>query len=154
MYLYMTVHMHQGISELKISKQILRLAEARKNYLGMLEGSTRFLWTYGTQPSSITDIFEVSVLSFQFVVTINKKNVGELETVNSNLFALTSSLDEDQRENLFQKDVRMFDANASTYISLTSFQATDRIVEASLNLLEDGRKKNQYLRDNHRSLRS
>jgi len=132
----MSVNMHEGISELQVSKQILRLAEARKSYLATLDGSTRFLWTYATQPSNITSFFQGTLVSFPVVLIINIWTVGNLERVNNNLFALTSSLNQDQRESLFQKDIRMFDVNYTTsmdtYISLTSFQATDRIVEASL----------------------
>ena len=128
--------MHQGISDLQASKQILRMAEARNNYLGTLDGTTRFLWTYATQPSDVTNLFQGTSVSFMAIWNMNQYTVSNLKTVNDKLFALTSSLDESQRENLFKRDIRIFDANSttslSTYINLTNFQATDSLIEASL----------------------
>ena len=132
MNLYMSINMHDGISELQVSKQILRMAEARNNYLGTLDGSTRFLWTYATQPSSITDVFEGTFVSLPVVELVNQITVGSLDKISNSLFALTSSLNQEQRDILFQTDIRMFDVNSSAYINMTSFQASDRIVEESL----------------------
>ena len=132
MYLYMGINMHKGISDLQVSKQILRMAESRNFYLGTLDGSTRFLWTYATQPSEVTDFFQGTIVSFPVVLMVNQNTVKTLDTASNDLFKLTSSLDESQREILFEKDVRMFDSNSKEFINLTSFQATDRVVEASM----------------------
>ena len=136
MYSYMGANMHQGVSDLQVSKKILRMAQARNNYLGTLDATTRFLWTYATEPSSITKFFQGTLMSLPVIIVINRYAVGLLETENNNLFKLTSSLSEEQRGSLFQKDIRMFDVNSTTslgtYTDLTSFQATDRVIEASL----------------------
>jgi len=101
MYLYICVNMHQGISQLQVSKQILRMAEARNNYLGILDSTTRFLWTYATAPATLAKFLQGTMISLPVLIYVNQYAVGLLETQNDNLFELTSSLDDEQRDDLF-----------------------------------------------------
>jgi len=131
--------MHQDISDLQVSKQILRMAEARNNYLGTLDGSARFLWTHATRSSNLTDILSKSIIQLGALLIVTEITTNSLETANNALFVLTSSLDSQDRERMFDRGIRVFDTNSTStlgsYINLTGFQATDKILSTTLEAL-------------------
>jgi len=133
LYLSMNINMHQGTSDLKVRKQILRMTEARNNYFGTLDGAARYLWIYATQEANVTEALIGSIVTFEDLIQTTQSILTDLDQTSNSLFQLTSSFDQRDRESLFEKDVRLFDTNSTntldSSINLTNFQATDRIIE-------------------------
>jgi len=136
--------MKNALSSLQISKDILRLAEARSNYIGTLDGDVRFLWTYAVQTATVTGAVATSVIPIPYLLIITQQAAIDLEDTNQNLLTLTNSLTAEDREQLFRTDVRIYDVDDSnnlvSYINFTNFQATDSLVETTLkayNLAKD-----------------
>jgi len=139
MYLTTAVNMHEGISELEVSKQILRIAEGRNNYLGTVAGALRVIWLYATYPENAAN-FTTGIAPLLNFIPFTKNIINGLEEANNELFILASTLDGQERDFLFENDVIVVNSvstdDALAVMNMTSFQATKRVIETSLKIFD------------------
>jgi len=118
--------MNDNFSDAQAKKDVIQAAELRNYLLIEIDDLVRYeVQTLTTFLNSGAGIPDLSILPY---LVIEAKILGE---TNHKLLEATSSLDNEDRERLFKRDVKIYDTyfhdENPVYINLTNFEAVDAI---------------------------
>jgi len=125
-------------ADIKLKKDILTNAQLRNYSLILIQGIIRCYWDVNTGSFDPTALGVVAffLLNFQ---QITLSSITYVSTANHDLMISTTHLDKSTQDFLFQKDVSIyqtyFDTSVQVSTKLNTFQATDMVIEKSLNLV-------------------
>ncbi len=133
----MSSRISAGFESLAVSKDVLLIAESRNNYLININGGIYYLLGHAS------GFFSLSDLGAGLGVAYFHKTIGvaafALKEANLNLLVTTDSLDNNERDILFAKDVRVFDTffdvDPQVWSNFTNFQACNQMVETTLKAI-------------------
>jgi len=136
--LALSIKIRLGYRNLELAKEVLLHAEARNNFaMDMNVDMTLFL-------GQATGLFTFSELAYglttEYLQAYVKTNLGYVQNANLRLLATTDSLDKIESSLLFEKDIQVseldFNNNLTVGTNLTTFQATNRIIQTVLKALD------------------
>jgi len=120
-----------GFDDLDANKEIVLVSESRNYFFSFLNVVICFIYGETTNVFLISDLIPGFNLGL-FKVFLHQA-VGNLTSTNSQLFGIANSLNNNQREILFQRDVRVYQSD-DTYAYFTTFQAVNQMVETALRV--------------------
>ena len=120
-----------GFNDLDANKEIVLVSESRNYYLSFLNVVICFVYGQATNIFQIDDL--VPGLNLAFFKVFLHQAIGNLTSTNSQLFGIANSLNDAQRQILFQKDVKIYESD-DNYNSFTTFQAVNQMVETALRV--------------------
>ena len=119
---------------LTLKKDILTNAQLRTYYLSNIQSTFRQIWDVGTGRIQISELGLVGKKPIVYIGIV----AGFLPTLvatNEKLVESANLLDDNIRNSLFEKDVRVYDTDidrtGALYMDMTSFQGTVRVIETT-----------------------
>ena len=123
----------------KGGKAVMRNAETRNNLLIGTQRQLEYIWALhlGQLKVNQLGLYSQPISTFMSAVV---DNLNQLSDVNNNLIEATDVLSQQQRRQLFESNVNVYDTNfgdpVPIYTSLNNFQAVERIIETGLKGME------------------
>jgi len=131
---YFRVYLSKSQEDFTLRKNILSSAQLRTYSLALVQSVMRHIVALGTNRLSPADMGLI-VRPVPTYITIATNYIKQLATYNKQLLLDANSLNEERRAFLYQEDVRMydtfFDPTGKSFINMTSFHATTRIIETA-----------------------
>jgi len=135
----LTINIGYNTNRFQVKKDILRNAQYRNYQMITAECLIRVLWDVNTDSLSLSAFGPLSSIYwiYPYIAQANLINMG---TANQNLFVNSSLLNQNIAGIMFTKDVKVFntyfDEAEQSYESLSTFQATDRLIETGFRVLK------------------
>jgi len=127
---------------LKVKKDILREVQLRSYKILIIQTNIRVIWD-GFKGKVNAGAYGGLAFLFPSYKYSTQKSLVELAQSNQYLLGNTSKLDYDMKEFLFRGDVKIyenyFDQSPDVYEMMDSFQATNRIIETGLYVVNTSR---------------
>jgi len=128
------------VEDLTVKKDVLSNTQERNFYLVLLEALFRMGYNINSERLTAVDLGPVGAYIEDFLI-VAASGLAELGKINQALLINTNSMDKESRNNLFLKDVKVydnyFDSSDQSYVTFTSFQATEAIVQNGLKIVAE-----------------
>jgi len=138
LHINLKVDLDSTLNNLAAKRNVVSNLHLRDFHSVYLEAVLRKVWDLYTGRLNLSNIGAFALFASYFLQW-GAARIQMLSDVNKEMIQNSNFMDNKSKDVLFDNDIRVYDTffspNDGTYTNLTSFQATDRIVEAGLHIM-------------------